>query len=97
MSLKYKQVPYKETQFALEFIDHEFSGIKFVLGKVQLDENNLTLKYHYDIIESSGKDFDKDKFQTAIGDLLMQMLDDGVKQNDLVYYGGIDENWNNDT
>tara|TARA_R110000772_G_scaffold130100_15_gene238378 strand:- start:921 stop:1199 length:279 start_codon:yes stop_codon:yes gene_type:complete len=92
MSLKYKQVPYKENQFALEFIDHEFSGIKFVLGKVQLNENNLTLKYHYDIIESSGKDFDEDKFQTAIGDLLMQMLDDGVKRNDLVYYGGIDEN-----
>jgi hypothetical protein len=91
MTLKYKKEPYGEHEYAIELINHEFSGIKFVLGKVQLNEDNLTLKYQYDIIESNA-DFDKMKFENTIGDLLMEMLGEGINKNDLVYFGGIDAN-----
>ena len=30
-------------------------------------------------------------FEKFVGDLLMQMLDEGIKNNDLVYTGGVDE------
>jgi len=32
------------------------------------------------------------EFEYFVGNLVTQMLDDGVKKNDLVYTGGVDEN-----
>ena len=32
------------------------------------------------------------EFEYFVGNLLTQMLDDGVKNNDLIYSGGVDEN-----
>jgi len=96
--LKYNKEPYGDHEYLLEFIDHTFSGIKFILGKVQLLEqnDNCTLKYHYDIIENntemSIKHELKQSFEKNVGDLVVQMIDDGLLNNDLIYYGGKDEN-----
>lgn len=91
MTLKFKQEPYGDHQYSVELVDHHYSGIKFVIGKVALDEDNFTLKYNYDIIESN-VEYDKKEFEHTIGDLIVQMLRAGVTNNDLVYTGGVDEN-----
>ena len=94
--IRYETEPYGTSQYSIEYIDGKYSGIKVVLGAVKLEENpakdNCTLKYNYDIIKGKIEDSDKKEFDNYIGDTLMQMLSDGVKNNDLVYSGGVDEN-----
>ena len=46
----------------------------------------------YDIIEGKVEDSDKKEFEHSIGDLLVQMIEDGVIMNNLIYSGGKDEN-----
>ena len=93
--IQYETEPYGTNQYSVRLTEGKFAGVKYVLGKTELIEDkvkdNLTLKYHYDIIESKVEDSDKSEFETLIGDVLMQMLSDGVKNNDLVYSGGVDE------
>lgn len=98
--MKYKQEPFGTHEYAIEILEHKFSGITFKYGRVEFieGEDNLTLKFDYDIIENKHSDTndipeaDKEEFKTALGDLLVQMLQEGVKNNDLIYTGGVDEN-----
>jgi len=94
--IQFETEPYGTNQYSVTLTEGKFAGVKYVLGKTELIENenkdNLTLKYTYDIIESKIEDSDKPEFETLIGDVLMQMLSDGVKNNDLVYSGGTDAN-----
>ena len=96
--IKYEQFPYDTGRWGLHIIEGKYEGVKFLLGKVQINENkeqdNCTLKYNYDIIENPVEFTEQSQvkdFETFVGDLLMQMLDDGVKRNDLIYTGGVDE------
>ena len=92
--LKYTKEPYGQTQFAIQLEDHKYSDIRFTIGKVSFNEanDNFTLKYDYDIIENNSAEFDKQEFEHVVGDLLLQMLEEGVQKNDLIYTGGVDEN-----
>ncbi len=94
--IQYETEPYGTNQYSIEYTNGKYTGIKIVLGAVKLEENqkqdNCTLKYTYDIIEGIVEDSDKKEFDNYIGDTLMQMLSDGVKNNDLIYSGGADEN-----
>lgn len=93
--IKYETEPYGTNQYTVEYTEGKFVGVKIVLGGIKFIENkeqdNCTLKYDYDIIEGMINDSDKKEFDDYIGDTLMQMLSDGVKNNDLVYMGGVDE------
>ena len=90
----YEAAPYGTSQYSVELLEHRFSGIKFLIGEVKLVEtgDNFTLKYIYDIIEGKVEDSDKKEFEHSIGDLLVQMIEDGVIMNNLIYSGGKDEN-----
>ena len=94
--IQYETEPYGTNQYSIEYTNGKYTGVKIVLGAVKLEENqkqdNCTLKYTYDIIEGIVEDSDKKEFDNYIGDTLMQMLSDGVKNNDLIYSGGVDEN-----
>jgi|APCry1669188970_1035186.scaffolds.fasta_scaffold06107_5 hypothetical protein len=94
--IKYETEPYNVNQYSVTVSEGKFAGVKYVLGKTELvedkDNDNLTLKYHYDIIDSKIEDSDIPEFEKLIGDILMQMLSDGVKNNDLIYSGGVDAN-----
>jgi hypothetical protein len=100
MTLKYKKEPFGAHEYSLELLEHKFSGITFKYGKAEFieQEDNLTLKFDYDIIDNKHSDIneiseaDKEEFKTALGDLLIQMMQEGVKNNDLIYTGGADEN-----
>jgi len=98
MALKWNKQPYGDNEYSLELKDHKYTGIKFVLGKVQIkdEQDHCTLKYDYDIIENNSDfaiiDDTKKEFETCIGDLLVEMIGQGLLNNELVYYGGINEN-----
>jgi len=96
--IQYEEFPYSIDKYGIEITEGQYQGIKFLMGKVELKENpeqdNCTLKYHYDIIENPVEfqtQAEINQFERFVGDLLMQMLDDGVKKNDLIYTGGVDE------
>ena len=97
--IKYEEFPYGDDKWGIEIIEGDYAGVKFLMGKVELKENaeqdNLTLKYNYDIIENPVEFTTQEEvkeFEYFVGNLLSQMLDEGVKKNDLVYTGGVDEN-----
>ena len=95
-NIKYETGPYDTNKYYIEYTEGKWNGVKIVLGGVRFIENkeqdNCTLKYNYDIIEGMIDESDKKEFDHYIGDTLMQMLSDGIKNNDLVYTGGTDEN-----
>jgi hypothetical protein len=98
MTLKWNKEPYGKHEYVIEFTDHKYSGIKFVLGKVELveEKDQCTLKYKYDIIENNTDmsivDEEKTEFEKAIGDLVVEMIGQGLLNNELDYYGGKNEN-----
>ena len=50
------------------------------------------LKFEYEIHDKGGKDFtDLKPFEKYLGDLLQQLIHEGIEENNLTYTGGIDE------
>jgi hypothetical protein len=89
---KFTTTPYGKDSYAIQFTEGKFTEPEFVLSRIAFDENKGTLSYHYDIINDIViNESDKEEFETAIGDLLMYMIQEGLKRNDLVYTGGVDE------
>jgi hypothetical protein len=94
---------HSDDKYAIVLEDGKFAGVKFTFGEVSFtppesgiptEEDNCTLKYNYDIISNADAIADEDiiAFETLLGDLLLQMIDEGVVKNDIVYTGGVDEN-----
>lgn len=81
-------------QVKLKFTNTSHDDIIFVLGKVSFEEQGeagLVLHYEYDVVEHT-KQYEKNDLDKLMGDFIMQMLDQGVKENNLVYTGGTDDN-----
>lgn len=83
----------------VQLIDGPYTGVQYQYGRVQFvpDEQKdiLNLKFDYEIL--SGEVQDIAEFQTYIGDLLLEIIEDHVANNNVVYTGGIDENRTKDT
>ena len=101
--INYYTEPYGEDKYAIVLEDGKYAGTKFTYGAVSFnppesgiisDEDKCTLKYDYDIIESDNTINEENiiEFETMLGDLLMQLIEEGVVKNDIVYTGGVDEN-----
>lgn len=78
----------------LKFTSEEFKSIIFTIGKVSFedkDEAGTIMHYQYDVLEHS-EPYEKDLLDKAVGDLVMHLLGEGIKDNSLVYTGGVDEN-----
>jgi hypothetical protein len=78
--------------FKLKFTEGPFSDIIFSLGRVELleEDDQARLGFDYNIL--SGVPEDKNAFETACGDLLVQMITEGLEKQSLIYSGGVDEN-----
>lgn len=65
----------------------------FKYGAVKFDEkeDNGLLHFEYDVVEGTLKEDEKDQFEKAIGDLLIEMIKQGIEDRSLVYKGGTDE------
>lgn len=83
-------------QHHIRFTSGEFEGILFTLGEVNFheddDKDECVMSYRYDIIENPLETFDEDEFEQYVGDLLIEIIEDQLEKNELVYKGGIDEN-----
>ena len=80
-------------QVKLKFTNTSFDDIIFTLGKVSFTDtgDGATLHYEYDVVEHTNK-YQKNDLDKLMGDFIMQLLDRGVEENNLVYTGGTDDN-----
>ena len=101
MIKNYKLLDEKDPQgfFYVKLTDGKHEGIIYSYGKVEFIEEGetLRLKFDYDIIDDNDIDVDTQEFKQEIGDILMQMIEEGLSKNSLVYTGGVDENRTKDS
>ena len=82
---------------AIKLTSEPYSGIIYTYGKVEFvpDEENdkLTIKFDYTIQDKNSKEFgNKEPFEAYIGQILQDMIRDGIAENSITYAGGVDEN-----
>ena len=72
----------------------EYSGIIYTYGRVRLleEEDQLRVQFEYDIHENPVGVLDQSKFRNHIGDILIDLLEENLLKNNVVYTGGTDEN-----
>lgn len=95
-NIKYATVKGKFSNLdAIKLLEYPYENVIFSYGKVSLepDEANdkLILQFEYDIHDYADKGFDESIFENYIGDLLKELIQEGVKENTLTYTGGVDE------
>ncbi len=77
--------------YKIKILSGEFSGCLFNFGRVEFpDENEPVLSFDYNLLE--GVAADKEKFETTIGDILVQLLQKALDNQELIFKGGSDEN-----
>ena len=92
--------PYKileedhEGLYHILLTEGEYKGIIYTYGRVRLleDEDVLRIQFEYDIHENPVGKLDPIQFRNHIGDILVEMLEENLLKNNLVYTGGVDEN-----
>lgn len=103
MSKPYTVVQSKYTGLdAIKLTEQPYEGIIYSYGKIEFEENeeddSLHIKFDYEILENGGKGMtDKKPFEQYIGNILQELLHEGIQENNLVYTGGIDENRTKDS
>lgn len=88
-----KVEPYEDNAYAITLLTTDDVGIKFKFGRVSFDENlhesgDAMLNFDYDIIEGTPRDLKA--FEKTIGDLLVKMLEESLKNNTTVFANGTD-------
>ncbi len=78
----------------IKLTSNEYSGIIYTYGRVRLLEEDdvLRVQFEYDIHENPVGFVDRDKFKNYIGDILIDLLEENLLKNNIVYTGGTDEN-----
>jgi len=74
--------------------DGKYKGIIYTYGRVRLleEDNVLRVQFEYNIEDNPGGQVNAAEFRQHIGDILIDMLEEGLLKNNLVYTGGVDEN-----
>ena len=78
---------------AIKLTEEPFSGIMYTYGKVTIgeDKEHATIHFEYEVLEWADKELsDKEPFEKYIGDILTELLHEGVRDNNLTYTGGTD-------
>lgn len=86
----------KDGMDAIKLLDEPFSGIIYSYGRVSFEEDEvndaLHLSFEYEIHDKNFKEFSDTKpFETYIGDILQELIHQGIEKNSLTYMGGIDD------
>ena len=78
----------------IQLTSSEYSGIIYTYGRVRLleEDDQLRVQFEYDIHENPVGVLDPGKFRNHIGDILIDLLEENLLKNNVVYTGGIDEN-----
>jgi len=86
-------------RIAIKFTDGDFSNILFSYGKSEFEEKDTgecILHFEYDIIEGTIPQELYPKFQSEIGDFLLELLEESIQKQNTCYSGGVDEIREND-
>jgi hypothetical protein len=78
----------------IKLTSSEYSGIIYTYGRVRLleEDDQLRIQFEFDIHENPVGFVDRDKFRNHIGDILVDLLEENLLKNNVVYTGGTDEN-----
>jgi|694.fasta_scaffold00052_77 hypothetical protein len=77
---------------ALEILEDKFKGSIFSFGKVEFpDPNEPILNFEYTLHQGYISDDNKEDFKNCLGDILVQILEESLKDKTTVFKGGIDE------
>ena len=98
LPVKYMQ-NHKSGLQALKLTEEPYKGIMFTFGKVWFEErdDSMACNFEYNIIDDCDKEIDMAAFENYISKILDQMIRQGIKDNSLVYTGGVDENRTKDS
>lgn len=81
---------------AIRDYDSEFNDVVFNFGAVEFpDEDQPVLRFDYNIIEGDVKVDRKVYFEQTIGDILVELIEQALQKQELIYRGGTDESRNN--
>ena len=94
---KFEPTVFKDTP-AIKLLNNQFEGMIIILGRVAFDEEGdlLRMSFDYDVVDDNDAVYTKEELETELGDCIMDMIQEGIEKNDLVYTGGIDDNREND-
>jgi hypothetical protein len=78
----------------IKLLSNEYSGIIYTYGRVRLleEDDQLRVQFEYDVHENPVGVLDPTKFRNHIGDILIDLLEENLLKNNIVYTGGTDEN-----
>jgi len=104
-NFRYQVLEHKHSGLqAIKLTEGAFEGIIYAYGKVSFDpdekNDSLHLKFEYEILDRGDKGMtDMKPFESYIGDILQELLHQGVEENNLTYTGGteIDANRTKDS
>ena len=87
---------------AIKLTEQPFEGIILTYGKIEFEEDEvndvLHMKFEYEILDDNNKKFtDPAPFEHYIGEILKDLINDGIQNNSLTYTGGVDENRTKDS
>ena len=86
-------------QHIFKFVDHGFDDVELCVYGIEFveDGDQMNMKFDYDIETGAVPDDRLEEFKTLMGDFLVQSIEHGLKNNNLVYTGGTNENRTNNT
>jgi hypothetical protein len=102
-NLRYVVVESKQDGFqAIKLTEGAFEGIVYTYGKVRIDEDEeqgkAYIRFEYEILDHNDKGLtDPKPFERYIGDILQELIHQGIEENNLTYTGGVDENRTKDS
>lgn len=77
----------------LVFDDEPFKDVHWTYGETKLEEDldGCKLVFNYTILEGTVPDVLHTQFKEAIGDILLNILEDQLKKSEVIYHGGVDK------
>ena len=75
----------------IELTEGPYMGIVYKYGRVNLieEDDSLRIQFEYELDDGSRLDID---FVQHIGPILSDLIEEGLIKNSIVYTGGMDEN-----
>ena len=92
-----------ESVYAVELTDGQFKGMIYEYGKVELqeipgqDSVKLAFEYVNHNLTLTDLEFNRVEFERVAGEILHHLIEEGLKDNSIVYSGGVDEDRENDS
>lgn len=84
---------YSGTQ-GIKLLEEPYKNMIISFSKVEFEEDcdleTMHIKYNYEIHDSADCEYSKLDLEQYLGDFIMDLLEDGLKNHDIIYSGGVD-------